>query len=138
MYRLNNCPHCGGKASLKTLVTRNKLGKWTRDCMIACENGDERKIFSYSFRVDENPGIVMLDTNLVDAVDEWNRRTGASSGSQTTNSYTLVTSDGYKVVTSDGYCISAKGDEVAGTSKTVATADGYDVYTSDDYLVVTA
>ena len=98
---LNPCPHCGGEARIKTLVTNIRLGVHRRDGMIYCENGDARKLFDQDFTVDEEFNLSFVDDGLKRAVDEWNERTGGTEIQRDA----VLTSDGYRLVTSDGYVV---------------------------------
>lgn len=100
---LNPCPHCGGKARIKTLVTNIRLGVHHRDGMIYCENGDARKLFHQDFTVDEEFQVTLLDDGFSDAVEEWNNRIAGDVETE----YTVTSSDGYTLYTSDGYLIKA-------------------------------
>lgn len=98
---LNPCPHCGGEARIKTLVTNIRLGVHHRDGMICCENGDAMKLFHQDFTVDEEFNLSFVDDGLERAVDEWNERTGGTEIQRDV----VLTSDGYRLVTSDGYVV---------------------------------
>ena len=98
---LNPCPHCGGEARIKTLVTNVRLGVHRRDGMIYCENGDARKLFRQDFTVDEVFNLSFIDDGLERAVNEWNERTGEINVQRDA----LLTFDGYRLVTSDGYVV---------------------------------